>query len=225
MRIEVIQNILVLSWDRPQRILASALLNGGLVEARYVVNAQVDRSLKADAETASQYLGRQACAIGIQERVVGMMTAAEVRKYGYSRSCKAGFCVETAATVGTSNALRAGDTASTGDGAAGTVNLVVGCSATMPDSALVEAAMIAGEAKAAVFAELDIRSVVSGLPATGTGTDAIVIASGPGKYTPYCGKHLVVGELIARSVMEAIRTSYAAYRPKRERGLRIPRGK
>jgi adenosylcobinamide kinase/adenosylcobinamide-phosphate guanylyltransferase len=54
-----------------------------------------------------------------------------------------------------------------------------------------------------------LKSVRSGLPATGTGTDCIVIAAPEpaardrGSTIGYCGKHTVLGELIARADLKS----------------------
>jgi adenosylcobinamide amidohydrolase len=54
-----------------------------------------------------------------------------------------------------------------------------------------------------------IKSVRSGAPATGTGTDCIAIAAPlrararGARAEPYCGKHALLGELIGRAVLES----------------------
>jgi len=75
----------------------------------------------------------------------------------------------------------------------------------MSQTPLVEAVMLASEAKAVALRKLGIRSPVSGSIATGTGTDAIAISSGSGPAEiKYSGKHVTFGEMLASSVIEAI---------------------
>ncbi len=49
---------------------------------------------------------------------------------------------------------------------------------------------------------------VSDLPATGTGTDSTaVFSSDQGESVQFCGKHTILGEMIARLVKDALRSS------------------
>ena len=59
-------------------------------------------------------------------------------------------------------------------------------------------------AKTATLINLGVKSLKSGLPATGTGTDCIVVA-GTGEINEnYCGMHTVLGEMIGKVVNEII---------------------
>jgi adenosylcobinamide hydrolase len=73
----------------------------------------------------------------------------------------------------------------------------------------VEAIMIATEAKAAALQDAGIKSLVSHASATGTGTDAMIMAC-PKDGTPrieFCGKHVLMGEVIGQLVIEAVTDS------------------
>ncbi len=90
----------------------------------------------------------------------------------------------------------------------GTINIIVLVSAALTRPALVESVMLATEAKAAALQALGIKSPISNDTATGTGTDAIAIASGHGPIEiPYCGKHVIFGEVLGRLVNEAVTAS------------------
>jgi adenosylcobinamide amidohydrolase len=90
----------------------------------------------------------------------------------------------------------------------GTINIIVLVSAALTRPALVESVMLATEAKAAALQALGIKSPISNDTATGTGTDAIAIASGQGPIEiPYCGKHVIFGEVLGRLVNEAVTAS------------------
>ena len=106
-------------------------------------------------------------------------------------------------------ALRVGDRASVNSTRAGTVNLIVVVNRSLTGAAMVEAVQIAAEARVLAVLEAGIKSVRSGAPATGTGTDCIAIAA-PLRATlrgmraeRYCGKHTLLGELIGRAVLDA----------------------
>ncbi|TQV89569.1 hypothetical protein FLL46_01405 [Aliikangiella coralliicola] len=118
-----------------------------------------------------------------------------------------------AVTVGLSNSRRAGDVAEAQNIFAhkllpGTINLNLFTSAKLSQAAMVEAMMIATEAKAAALQSLQIISPVSQNLATGTGTDAIAIISSPtGPEVHYCGKHVLFGEIIGKLTIQSITDS------------------
>jgi adenosylcobinamide amidohydrolase len=71
---------------------------------------------------------------------------------------------------------------------------------------MLEALAIATEAKAAAVLEAGVASRRSGLAATGTGTDVVVIAAPKhGAVARYAGKHTDVGAAIGGAVEEAVR--------------------
>jgi adenosylcobinamide amidohydrolase len=125
--------------------------------------------------------------------------------------------------VGT-NAGRAGDPASyyqtegrfvrigqEGTEHAGTINTMLLISHEVTPGAMVKAAITATEAKAAALQELAVPSRYSDGLATGTGTDQIGVACRLGTGAPLTdtGKHSKVGELIGRTVHDAIKETLA----------------
>ena len=71
--------------------------------------------------------------------------------------------------------------------------------------AALEALALIAEAKALAVLESGTRSIVSGAPATGTGTDYLALAWPPaGTPLPYSGKHTAVGAAIGRAAFTAI---------------------
>lgn len=92
--------------------------------------------------------------------------------------------------------------------ATGTINTLVLTDARLGTAALAEALMVATEAKAAALQSLGVFSPVSGGTATGTGTDATAVAGGHGPATAeWCGKHTLLGEMIAGAVIDALTDS------------------
>ena len=116
-------------------------------------------------------------------------------------------------TSGLSNPRRAGDYAEHIQMAShynqvGTINIIVITSASLTGSALIEALLVTTEAKSAALQDAGIVSPVSNKPATGTGTDSAAVASGPGPGdVKYCGKHVLFGELLGGSVIDAVSSS------------------
>jgi adenosylcobinamide amidohydrolase len=79
----------------------------------------------------------------------------------------------------------------------------------LSDQALVEAIQIATEGRVRALYEAGIRSSLSHLAATGTGTDCIAVVSLDDKRMAYCGKHTKLGELIGLAVFTAVKDGLA----------------
>jgi adenosylcobinamide amidohydrolase len=63
---------------------------------------------------------------------------------------------------------------------------------------------MATEARVAAVQTAGIISTSTHLPATGTGTDCIVVASPVGgRAHSYCGKHTLLGELIGKAALRS----------------------
>lgn len=90
---------------------------------------------------------------------------------------------------------------------AGTINTMIFISKPLIDGALTRVIMTATEAKSAALQELAVNSRYSDQLATGTGTDQIIVAAPErDEYRlTWAGKHSKLGELIGRSVHEAVK--------------------
>lgn len=93
----------------------------------------------------------------------------------------------------------------------GTINTMLFINRELTPGAMVRTVMTATEAKTAVLQELAVNSRYSNRLATGTGTDQIGVASRLGTGTPLAsaGKHSVLGELIGKTVHNAIEGALA----------------
>lgn len=93
----------------------------------------------------------------------------------------------------------------------GTINTMLFISQELAPGAMVRTVMTATEAKTAVLQELSVGSRYSDGLATGTGTDGIAIASRLTGKKPltWVGKHSKLGELVGRTVHDAIKRSLA----------------
>jgi adenosylcobinamide amidohydrolase len=91
----------------------------------------------------------------------------------------------------------------------GTINTLLFISQELTPNALVRAVMTATEAKTAALQELAVNSRYSDGLATGTGTDQIGIAARLQTVTTLtsAGKHSVLGELIGKTVHDAVCTT------------------
>ncbi len=206
---------LVVELGEPREMLSSALVGGGRRRASIVAWYAVDgRELTPPVDTRG-FLVERLAERGISG-AVGLMTSSDLDRYVDVEKSADGRSVRVIATVGMGNALRAGDPASEGGGV-GTINVVCAVSAALSEEALVEAIALVAEARTAAVLEAGIPSARSGLAATGTGTDCIVLAAAvDGERIGFAGKHTLVGHLIGDAVGEAVRRGVASWKARRE---------
>lgn len=121
------------------------------------------------------------------------------------------FTVTALVTAGAkSNALRAGTDEGTSiepsDPPAGTINIIMLTNARLTDGALARAVVTITEAKTAALEDLKVpSSYTKGAQATGTGTDSVIVVAGTtGPKVSYSGGHSRIGDLIAKSVHQAV---------------------
>ncbi|MFZ5775836.1 MAG: helical backbone metal receptor [Thermodesulfobacteriota bacterium] len=92
----------------------------------------------------------------------------------------------------------------------GTINILILPNVRLSERAMARAIITATEAKSAALQDLDIRSTYSPqYPATGTGTDNVLVAQGEGKAIDGSGGHTKMGELIASAVYDGVRQAVA----------------
>jgi hypothetical protein len=88
----------------------------------------------------------------------------------------------------------------------GTINVLVMTNHKLSEQAATRAIVTITEAKTAALWDMDIRSVQTPLvnPATGTGTDTVIVVSGEGVTLNWSGGHSKMGELIADAVYSGV---------------------
>ncbi len=212
----------------PHLVISTCRTNGGIREdISYVANHQACepkacpghehekclavRDPEAYHRLVCEYHGLPA------ERTVLLGTAANMNLAGFAEECFRDLIVFCVATAGVeTNAGRAGDPANIyeHDGVfehlsyknAGTINIMLFINQELTPGALVRTVKMATEAKTTVFEELHVPSRYSEGRATGTGTDQIAVASLFTERPPLraAGKHVKLGELIARTVRKAV---------------------
>lgn len=207
-------------------VLSSAPKAGGITRARYILNHQVEaRPIGRDSHgkgAGARYadpartLSKLATSLGIKGRCVGLMTAVSLADVVTVREADDQIWVEGFVTVGTSNAVRAGEPVTSeqranSDTRPGTINLILVTNACLPASAMVGMVQVATEAKTAVLLRAKVKSWTGRPGATGTGTDAVVVVSGDGPPQRYSGTHTILGELVGRVVERAVTEGLARY--------------
>jgi adenosylcobinamide hydrolase len=217
---------LIVDLGRLRSVLSSAPRAGGITRARYILNHQVaakpigrgDRRMGAGARCAdpARTLSKLAISLGIRDKFVGLMTAVSLVDLVTVREAYEHIWVEGFVTVGTSNAVRAGEPVTsrprTYSGThPGTINLILVTNARLSAAAMVGMVQVATEAKTAVLLRAKVKSWTGRSGATGTGTDAVVVVSGNGPPLRYSGTHTILGELVGRVIGTAVTEGLARY--------------
>lgn len=189
--------------DRELTVVSSAFAGGGLARARTIVNLHVAKNFPcADAEAI---VGAFARRHGLPSPWVGMLTSAWTEKAQTAVETAAGITAVVVATVGLSNGSAAGLTGRA-EPVAGTINTVVVVDAGPEPAAMVNLVMTVTEVKTALLLESGLEST-DGHPATGTSTDAVVVAAtGRGPSCRFGGPISDLGWVVARAAREALGT-------------------
>jgi adenosylcobinamide hydrolase len=208
------QDAFIVSFSSAARTLSWAVLNGGFCYADHIINHRVRGNDPAFCAQPGRWLERAALRLGLQGKVVAMATAVEMKHLAQILLSDGVAKVACFATVGCGNALSVGDPASItmeerAPSPLHTINMILAVQPGLADEAMVEAIQVATEGRVRALYEAGIRSSVSRLAATGTGTDCIAIVCLDNGRTPYCGKHTHLGELIGRAAYTAVKNGLA----------------
>ncbi len=230
---------LIVDLGGVRSVLSSAPRAGGITRARYILNHQVpakpikdDRGVGGGARCAdpARTLSQLATSLGIHDKFVGLMTAVSLADLVTVREAYEQFWVEGFVTVGTTNAVRAGEPVTPRQHTnsrtyPGTINLILVTNAHLSASAMVGMVQVATEAKTAVLLRAKVKSWTGRSGATGTGTDAVVVVSGDGSPQRYSGTHTILGELAGRVIDTAVTEGLARYMQWQARSTAATRGK
>ena len=198
--------VLVVHSQQPLTVLSSAVVGGGMVRVRYLLNRHVHRDYHCLAPGAD--LITFARSQGISEAFVGQMTAVSLQKAQVITLCTETLTVATVVTAGLSNATTPGLSAPVMP-RPGTINIILLIDACLTPAAMVNAVITATEVKTQVLMARGARTP-EGYAATGTSTDAIAVAStGSGTPLAYAGPVTLVGWLIGRCVRTALEEALA----------------
>lgn len=227
--------IIFAAFLKPHRLLSTCRAAGGLREGfSHVYNHQscepaghshgLPKTVMTDPQAYNQFIcerhGLPADSCATLGTAANMNNAAIVRE-----TCRALEVIAVCTGGVECNAGRAGDPASVYESdngfekmdAAqkfeehGTINTMIFINRELTEGAMVRVVMTATEAKTAVLQELAVNSRYSDGLATGTGTDQIAVACqcDTGKPLTSAGKHCKLGELIGKSVYQAIKQTLA----------------
>lgn len=223
-RFRVEGQTLLIDLEKRLKVLSSASCHGGLVRARYIMNHQVQANPVAALGVPSmckwtdpaKYLKQVAGELGVPGEAVALMTAVSLKQLVTLREAEDNLWVEGFVTVGVTNAVRAGDPVKPAKGdwrtKPGTINIILVTNARLADWTMVGVVQVMTESKAAVLLAAGVPSWTGRGGATGTGTDAVVIACGAGRDGPhirYSGTHTKIGELVGRLISRGVKKGLA----------------
>ena len=209
-------NVLAVISDIDYSIVSSAIYNGGFRKAKAIINVQTtddlsDQQLHADPQ---KFIVDSAKKLNISVNFVGMVTAAAVEKFAIASKKDGDLAVTVIATaVDTegntcSHAETAGETITIEEMMPGTINVMIVIDGNPNEACLVNTVLTATEAKTAAIWELDIRSRYSGEVATGTITDAIIVAkTNRGLPITIGGPASKLGQLVGYCTRKAVKES------------------
>lgn len=199
---------LLLEFPAEADSISSAVYGGGTGRLKRAVNQYVTRDYECsnpvrDMENKLQEWGYPL------EGCAGLMTAVPLEHAAVAEEDTGSAGIMCCVTAAAGNAARAGSQRSVlAAYRPGTINIMLGIDGWLSPSAMVNAVMTATEAKAAALADLGITDSENGLIATGTTTDAIVLAvSGSRRYAAehvYAGTATDLGGAIGRLVHSAV---------------------
>ncbi len=190
----------VVTSASPLRVLSSAVMGGGAGEARAVANVHVPKGFRCEA--SPDVLARFVAARALPAPVVGLLTAAATEGAESDLVVDGDLTVLAVVTVGLSNRSAAGRSA-VAAWAPSTINTVVVADADVDPAALVNLVVTATEAKTLALVEAGVRAD-DGSPASGTSTDAVVVAAtARGRFHRFGGPVSELGAAAGRAVRTA----------------------
>lgn len=219
--LDVHKDRVLVSYPKGFRACSSAVFGGGISEAKWILNQYVGKGYLSDNpqdDIRTFVMQNQA----IPEQTIGLLTAACVEDLGVSTIQGDEFELCAIVTTGIGNAVRAGTVEQRYNAySAGTINTIVFIDGKLTDGALINAVITATEAKTIALAEMGI-SDGEGRSATGTTTDAIVVAAtcNQSRYQsvhPYAGTATNLGHAIACAVRDATRMALTHEQNRKER--------
>lgn len=215
------ERIITVKFTGKRKVLSTSLLNGGYHENLTGIfnhNSGPDDGTHCvlRARTYEEHLKIIAAEADLEPLFsTGMGTAAGMENVAIVVNTYKNLTVTAIVTGGVEgNGGRVGDPAEyfqpfekTGQHKQGTINIMLIMDTDMPPGTLARALVTCTEAKTAALQELMAGSLYSTGLATGSGTDQTIIVANADSalYLESAGKHSKLGELIGRTVKEAVK--------------------
>ncbi len=191
----------VVKSARSMSVCSSAVVGGGLVAARAVINLHVAKS--DPCADPSSMLSAYARRVAVPEPYVGLLTGAWTEHAVVAEASCVGMAALAVVTVGLSNRAAAGRVPVL-EWIPDTINTIVVVDADAEPAALVNAIITATEVKVLALDEAGIRGS-EGATVSGTSTDAVVVAAtGRGRRCRFGGPASELGWTAGQAVREAL---------------------
>jgi iron complex transport system ATP-binding protein len=193
----------------PLAAVSSALVGGGMSVADAVLNVHVPKGFACvDAVATVAAFARRR---GVTTPYVGLLTAARTENAQTAVARRGALTAMAITTVGLSNRITAGVSPPAAVSAAGTINTIVIVDGDAEPAALVNALMTVSQVKTLALVEAGVTAA-DGHVATGTSTDAVVIAATQrGPRQRFGGPISDFGWVVAQAAGVALRTGISAW--------------
>jgi adenosylcobinamide amidohydrolase len=198
----------VVTADNDLVVLSSAPVNGGLTRARAIVNVHVPKNF--DCADTHGTVAALAARLRLPAPCVGLLTSAWTERAQTASAVAGEVRALVVATVGLSNRSAAGLSAPA-QWAPATINTIAIVDADPDTAALVNLVATLTEVKTDVLRDAGVRCH-EGYHATGTSTDAVVVAAtARGPRCAYGGPVTEVGFAVASAARQALGAGVAAW--------------
>jgi adenosylcobinamide hydrolase len=205
-RLIIEDNVLAVLSKDDLKVVSSAAYHGGFRKVKAILNVEVPEGYSTPNLHADPMplISASSAKVGVKDDFVCMITAVKVSNFSLALMKNEEFSVSVAATAGCTNAETAGENLSD-KMIPGTINIIVVVDGNPTESNQVSLVITATEAKTAALNRLDIRSAYSGDLATGTTTDAVVVAStNRGSVIEYGGPSSKLGQMVSKCVRTVV---------------------
>ncbi|TRO49546.1 hypothetical protein E2P47_01170 [Candidatus Bathyarchaeota archaeon] len=200
-------NVLAVLSSKNLEVISSAIHNGGCKKTKAIINTQVfddygDLRLHKDPV---KFIIESSNKFGNFDEFVGMVTYASIKDFALVSKKEGNLGVSVIATAGCTHSESAGEKIEVHE-ILGTINIIIIINGNPTNSCLATLFITSTEAKTAALRDLDIRSRYSSDEATGTITDALVIAkTGFGSNIVYGGPASKLGNLVGFCTRKAVK--------------------
>jgi iron complex transport system ATP-binding protein len=172
---------------------------------RDILSLKVDDSL--ECQWPERFARARATEMGLDQPFVGLLTGVSLDCAKVAVREGPGTSAVAVVTAGGRNLCAAGLSPAWNGPVWGTINTIAIVHARLSDAALLNLLTVATEAKALALRERGVLTE-EGFPATGTSTDAVVVAcTGDGPRQRYGGPVTLAGHLVGSVVLQAMRAA------------------
>jgi iron complex transport system ATP-binding protein len=199
-------------FNQPMRCISNGVMGDGIQWLKHFCNFHVSKNYNCSNPKKDLHEWMEKNHIP-PEQAVGLMTAVQLEDVAIVMEEIDGIEFMAVVTAGVGNAVDISKGHPTNlPLQIGTINMMIFIDAHFTDGALVNGLMSATEAKVKAMQDLKIMDPETKTLATGTSTDAVVLAvTQQGIQTPYAGSGTIVGKGIGHVVYQAVTQAILKY--------------